>query len=143
MSENTDVKIGLYLQSAKESKKRSCKLGVSNIQLYYYGDGDDTEIDPYITFKNKVAKRVNETWAKVQQLNDAGKEVYDISSVIYRYNENNIKSDEDVEVLCKQVDAAYKRALIASLNNEPSGDMTALIENPSFETGDMTGWVLI
>lgn len=140
LSENTDVKIGLYLQSAKESKKRSCKLGVSNIQLYYYGDGDDTEIDPYITFKNKVAKRVNETWAKVQQLNDAGKEVYDISSAIYRYNENNIKSDADVEVLCKQVDAAYKRALIASLNNEPSGDMTALIENPSFETGDMTGW---
>ena len=141
LSENTDVTIGLYLQSAKESKKRSCKLGISNIQLYYYGDGDDTEIDPYITFKNKVAKRVNETWAKVQQLNDAGKEVYDISSVIYRYNENNIKSDEDVEVLCKQVDAAYKRALIASLNNETSGDMTALIENPSFETGDMTGWV--
>lgn len=140
LSENTDVKIGLYLQSAKESKKRSCKLGVSNIQLYYYGDGDNTEIDPYITFKNKVAKRVNETWAKVQQLNDAGKEVYDISSVIYRYNENDIKSDADVEVLCKQVDAAYKCALIASLNNEPSGDMTALIENPSFETGDMTGW---
>lgn len=141
LSENTDVTIGLYLQSAKESKKRSCKLGISNIQLYYYGDGDDTEIDPYITFKNKVAKHVNETWAKVQQLNDAGKEVYDISSVIYRYNENNIKSDADVEVLCKQVDAAYKRALIASLNNETSGDMTALIENPSFETGDMTGWV--
>lgn len=141
LSENTDVTIGLYLQSAKESKKRSCKLGISNIQLYYYGDGDDTEIDPYITFKNKVAKHVNETWAKVQQLNDAGKEVYDISSVIYRYYENNIKSDADVEVLCKQVDAAYKRALIASLNNEPSGDMTALIENPSFETGDMTGWV--
>lgn len=140
LSENTDVSIGLYLQSAKEKKNRSCKLGVSNIHLYYYGDGDDTEIDPYITFKNKVAKRVNETWAKVQQLNDAGKEVYDISSVIYRYNENNIKSDADVEVLCKQVDAAYKRALIASLNNEPSGDMTALIENPSFETGDMTGW---
>lgn len=141
LSENTDVTIGLYLQSAKESKKRSCKLGISNIQLYYYGDGDDTEIDPYITFKNKVAKHVNETWAKVQQLNDAGKDVYDISSVIYRYNENNIKSDADVEVLCKQVDAAYKRALIASLNNDPSGDMTALIENPSFETGDMTGWV--
>ena len=141
LSENTDVSIGLYLQSAKEKNKRSCKLGISNIQLYYYGDGDNTEIDPYITFKNKVAKRVNETWAKVQQLNDAGKEVYDISSVIYRYNENNIKSDDDVEVLCKQVDAAYKRALIASLNNEPSGDMTALIENPSFETGDMTGWV--
>lgn len=140
LSENTDVSIGLYLQSAKEKYKRACKLGISNIQLYYYGDGDDTEIDPYITFKNKVAKRVNETWAKVQQLNDAGKEVYDISSVIYRYNENNIKSDADVEVLCKQVDAAYKRALIASLNNEPSGDMTALIENPSFETGDMTGW---
>lgn len=141
LSENTDVTIGLYLQSAKEKYKRSCKLGISNIQLYYYGDGDDTEIDPYITFKNKVAKHVNETWAKVQQLNDAGKEVYDISSVIYRYNENNIKSDADVEVLCKQVDAAYKRALIASLNNDPSGDMTALIENPSFETGDMTGWV--
>ena len=141
LSENTDVTIGLYLQSAKEKYKRSCKLGISNIQLYYYGDGDDTEIDPYITFKNKVAKHVNETWAKVQQLNDAGKEVYDISSVIYRYNENNIKSDADVEVLCKQVDAAYKRALIASLNNETSGDMTALIENPSFETGDMTGWV--
>lgn len=141
LSENTDVTIGLYLQSAKDSKKRSCKLGISNIQLYYYGDGDDTEIDPYITFKNKVAKHVNETWAKVQQLNDAGKEVYDISSVIYRYKENNIKSEADVEVLCKQVDAAYKRALIASLNNEPSGDMTALIENPSFETGDMTGWV--
>lgn len=116
-------------------------LCVDDFQLYYYGDGDDTEIDPYITFKNKVAKHVNETWAKVQQLNDAGKEVYDISSVIYRYNENNIKSDADVEVLCKQVDAAYKRALIASLNNETSGDMTALIENPSFETGDMTGWV--
>lgn len=141
LSENTDVTIGLYLQSAKEKYKRSCKLGISNIQLYYYGDGDDTEIDPYITFKNKVAKHVNETWAKVQQLNDAGKEVYDISSVIYRYYENNIKSDADVEVLCKQVDAAYKRALIASLNNETSGDMTALIENPSFETGDMTGWV--
>lgn len=141
LSENTDVTIGLYLQSAKEKYKRSCKLGISNIQLYYYGDGDDTEIDPYITFKNKVAKHVNETWAKVQQLNDAGKEVYDISSVIYRYNENNIKSDADVEVLCKQVDATYKRALIASLNNDPSGDMTALIENPSFETGDMTGWV--
>lgn len=141
LSENTDVTIGLYLQSAKEKYKRSCKLGISNIQLYYYGDGDDTEIDPYITFKNKVAKHVNETWAKVQQLNDAGKDVYDISSVIYRYYENNIKSDADVEVLCKQVDAAYKRALIASLNNETSGDMTALIENPSFETGDMTGWV--
>ncbi len=140
LNEGDNATIQLYKAKCSGLSNKSGMLAVDNLQLFYYGDGNDADIDPYITYKNKVAEHVNATWAKVQQLNDAGKDVYDISGVIYRYNGNTITSEEDVDVLCAQVDEAYHRALIASLSNDPSGDMTALIVNPSFETGDMTGW---
>lgn len=140
LESDTEVKLELYMEAAKEKYKRSCLLAVANMELLYYGDGDDADIDPYIKYKNAVAKKVNETWTKVEQLNADGQTVYDISNVISRYNTNNIKSDDDVAALCAQVDAAYKLALITSLNSDPSGDMTALITNASFENGDLTGW---
>lgn len=141
LEDDTDVKLELFMEAAKEPYKRSCLLAVSNMQLYYYGDGDDVVVDPNLKYKNAVAKYVNDTWAKVEQLNDNGKTVYDVSNVISRYNNDNIKSDADVDALCAQVDAAYKLALIASLSSDPSGDMTALVANASFEEGGMTGWI--
>lgn len=140
LNEGDNATIKLYKEKCNGLTNKSGMLAVDNMELYYFGDNDDTNVDPYITFKNAVAKHVNNTWEKVKQLNEAGQKVYDISTVIYRYNSNTITTQADVEVLCEWVDKAYQRALIASLNNEPSGDMTALIINPSFETGDMTGW---
>lgn len=140
LNEGDNATIKLYKEKCKGLTNKSGMLAVDNVELYYFGDNDDAIVDPYITLKNQVAKHVNNTWEKVKQLNEAGKKVYDISTVIYRYNSNTITTQADVDVLCELVDKAYQRALIESLNNESSGDMTALIVNPSFETGDMTGW---
>lgn len=140
LSETSDATIELYKAKCSGSSNKSGMLAVANLQLYYYGDNGSTEVDPYINYKNQVAKHVNDTWKKVEQLNEAGQAVYDISTVMYRYQANAITSQADADVLCELVDAAYHRALIASLNDDPAGDMTALIANPSFETGDMTGW---
>ena len=126
LNEGDNATIKLYKEKCNGLTNKSGMLAVDNMELYYFGDNDDANIDPYITFKNAVAKHVNDTWAKVQQLNEAGQKVYDISTVIYRYNSNTITTQADVEVLCEWIDKAYQRALIASLNNDLSGDMTAL-----------------
>ena len=123
---------------------------VDNFRLMYYGTGE-VAIDPYQEFKDKVCAKVNETYTKVMKLNKAGQAAYDISSVIYRYDNDMIKTAEAANVLCDIVDKAYDNAYAAhrayivedAFNTMGAdGDISAAIENPSFETGDLTGWTM-
>lgn len=108
--------------------------------------------DSYKEYKDIVAAKVNETYQKVLQLNDAGQAAYDISTVTYRYNNNLITSQTDADALCAMVDEAYANAWEAHKNHIASqaianmdaneGDITSAIINPSFETGDLTGWTV-
>lgn len=108
--------------------------------------------DSYKEYKDIVAAKVNETYQKVLQLNDAGQAAYDISTITYRYNNNLITSQTDADALCAMVDEAYANAWEAHKNHIASqaianmdaneGDITSAIINPSFETGDLTGWTV-
>lgn len=120
-----------------------------NIKLVYSADGFS---DPYLEHKNTVINKVNSTYPKVLELNEAGQAAYDISTVIYRYKNNLITSAAIATALCEIVDKAYANAYAAHLAYNVSqvianmgangGDITGAIINPSFETGDVTGWTI-
>jgi len=120
-----------------------------NIKLVYSADGFS---DPYLEYKNTVINKVNSTYPKVLELNEAGQAAYDISTVIYRYKNNLITSAAIATALCEIVDNAYANAYAAHLaaivqeaidNMEANGgDITGAIINPSFETGDLSGWTV-
>lgn len=73
-------------------------------------------------------------------------------TIVSRYNTDQITSAGDAQALCDVVDAAYANAYAAhrakevqdvvDAMGENGGDMTTLIINPSFETGDLTGWTI-
>lgn len=139
LTEAADATVQLYKAACTGSSNKSGMLCADDLQLWYYGNGAGT-IDPYLTYKNEVAAYANATWEKVAVLNTEGQQAYDISLVISRYNSNTITSDADVAMLKEYIDEAYENALKASAYTNADGDMTALIKNASFETGDMTGW---
>lgn len=84
-------------------------------------------------------------------LNAAGQAAYDITTVISRYNNDQITTGADAQAMCDIVDAAYANAYAAHRtyivehaydNLGADGDINSVIENPSFETGDLTGWTM-
>lgn len=136
---------------ATSSSAKGAWICVDNFRLIYYGTGQ-VAIDPYKEFKDMVVAKVNETYAKVMQLNAAGQAAYDISFVIYRYNNNLITSQADAQALCTVVDRAYANALeahkaffvkqaVANMHAN-GGDLTAAIMNHSFEMGNLWGWTV-
>ena len=136
---------------ATSSSAKGAWICVDNFRLIYYGTGQ-VAIDPYKEFKDMVVAKVNETYAKVMQLNAAGQAAYDISFVIYRYNNNLITSQADAQALCAVVDRAYANALeahkafivmnvVANMQTN-GGDITEAIMNHSFEMGNLWGWTV-
>lgn len=136
---------------ATSSSAKGAWICVDNFRLIYYGTGQ-VAIDPYKEFKDMVVAKVNETYAKVMQLNAAGQAAYDISFVIYRYNNNLITSQADAQALCAVVDRAYANALeahkafivmnVVANMQANGGDITEAIMNHSFEMGHLWGWTV-
>ena len=136
---------------ATSSSAKGAWICVDNFRLIYYGTGQ-VAIDPYKEFKDMVVAKVNETYAKVMQLNAAGQAAYDISFVIYRYNNNLITSQTDAQALCAVVDRAYANALeahkafivmnVVANMQANGGDITEAIMNHSFEMGHLWGWTV-
>ena len=136
---------------ATSSSGKDAWICVDNFRLIYYGTGQ-VAIDPYKEFKDMVAAKVNETYAKVMQLNAAGQAAYDISFVIYRYNNNLVTSQADAQALCAVVDRAYANALeahkafivmnVVANMQVNGGDITEAIMNHSFEMGHLWGWTV-
>ena len=136
---------------ATSSSAKGAWICVDNFRLIYYGTGQ-VAIDPYKEFKDMVVAKVNETYAKVMQLNAAGQAAYDISFVIYRYNNNLITSQADAQALCAVVDRAYANALeahkafivmnVVANMQVNGGDITEAIMNHSFEMGRLWGWTV-
>lgn len=149
MNSSASVTLSVNKPKTDGSYKKEGWICIDNFRLIYYGTGE-APIDPYKEFKDKVCAKVNETYPKVMALNAAGQAVYDITIVINRYNNDQITSGDMAQAMCDYVDNAYANALAAHLaaivqeaidNMEANGDdLTGAIVNPSFETGDLTGW---
>ena len=136
---------------ATSSTAKEAWICIDNFRLIYYGTGEAPK-DPYKEYKDKVCAKVNETYPLVMALNVAGQATYDITTVISRYDNNQITTGADAQAMCNVVDAAYANAYAAhnAYNIEQviknmeanGGDITGAIINPSFETGDLTGWTV-
>lgn len=134
---------------ATSSSAKGAWICIDNFRLIYYGTGEAPS-DPYKDYKDMVLAKVNETYPKVMVLNAAGQAVYDITIVINRYNNDEITSGAIAQAMCDYVDNAYANALAAhnaynvqqaiDQMQQNGGDLTGAIVNPSFETGDLTGW---
>ena len=121
---------------------------VDNFKLSYSVTGFSNSYEEY---RRIVGNKINETYEKVLLLNKYGQAAYDVSIVIYRYKNNLITSQSDAEALCEIIDNAYANAYAAhlaavvkdALDNMTAngGDITSAIINPSFEMGDLTGWI--
>lgn len=138
------LKIAIPTFSSGNSSRNSW-IAVDNFVIKYKGDG--SEADNASSVKTMVGNYINITAQKVAQLNSAGQTAYDITNVLYRYNNDLLSSDGQAEIA--MIDAAYevalvahKRALVEEAINSNKGDVTSLIVNPSFETGDLTGWTV-
>lgn len=130
------------------TKAYSNSVFIDNFKLLYFGNSSE-EIDPNLAYREELAAHVNATAEKVKKLNSDGQAAYDISAVIYRYN-NDMVTGTSLEPLKAMVDNAYTNAYLAdhattakeAIANMTGNnyDLTAAIINPSFEKGDDTGW---
>ncbi len=131
--------------------EHSSSVHFDNFRLEYRGT-QTVAVDPYADYKKIVLEKVNETYPKVMALNAAGQAAYDITVVINRYNNDQITSGAIAETMCGLVDKAYANAYAAHLAynveqaidqmQQNGGDITGAIVNPSFETGNLTGWTV-
>ncbi len=126
--------------------QKKCWICLDNFQLIYTPN-DATPYDPTQGPRRTVALKINETWEKVCQLGVAGQNAYDITTVLYRYNNGLVKTETDAAALCTMIDEAYAAALVADQRakieetiKNGGGDITSLLLNPGFELGDLSGW---
>lgn len=107
----TDVTLSLN-KPATSSSAKGAWVCLDDFRLTFYGTGAAPS-DPTIAYKQMVVTKVNDTYAKVLQLNAAGQAAYDISTVMYRYNNGMVTSEADAKALCAMVDEAYNNAYAA------------------------------
>lgn len=113
---------------------------IDNIVIKYLGDGTEEENTNEI--KQSVANKINETANKVASLSPEAQAAYDITTILYRYNNDLLSSDGSVEIAL--INQAYEIAVLADKQatiNNGDGDITSLIVNPSFEDG-VNGWTI-
>jgi hypothetical protein len=142
--------ITLSVTKPNTNSTKSAWVCIDDFYLRYYGAS--AVADPNAEFKSTVLAYVNAMYPNVLKLNDAGQAAYDITIVTYRYKNEMITSAADAQAMCDIVDAAYANAYSAHLAynvqnaidqmEQNGGDITGAIVNPSFETGDLTGWTV-
>ena len=151
MNSSSSVTLSVEMPKTTGKSRTEGWICVDNFRLVYYGTGE-VAIDPYQEYKDKVCAKVNETYPLVMALNAAGQAAYDITTVISRYNNDQITTGADAQAMCDIVDAAYANAYAAHRayivehaydNLGADGDISSVIVNPSFETGDLTGWTVL
>ncbi len=103
-----------------------------NFRLAYVGDADNAH--GYV----RVKAAIDDVTAKIQTIDEAYREEFDITDIVNRFESFEIKGDGDEEVkeLYAELAQAVKSQCFAG------ADMTYAIVNNSFETGDLTGWTL-
>lgn len=111
LSAATDVALTVS-KPATSSSAKGAWICLDDFRLMFYGTGKAPE-DPTIAYKQFVVTKVNETYAKVLLLNEAGQAAYDISTVMYRYNSGMVTTEADATALCAMVDEAYNNACAA------------------------------
>lgn len=74
---------------------------------------------------------------KASQLDEAGQAAYDVTDIKTAYNNGSYADDKIADAISSVADA-YIAAVKAQTSE--NADFTELITNPSFETGDATGW---
>ncbi len=107
----TDITLALN-KPATSSSAKGAWVCLDDFRLTFYGTGA-APTDPTIAYKQMVVTKVNDTYVKVLQLNAAGQAAYDISTVMYRYNNGMVASEADAKALCAMVDEAYNNAYAA------------------------------
>ena len=155
--------------------ENNAELHVDNFVLKYIdnkkGDEDEVEQEEQSQFVSRLNTYIEETRAKVDALNEAGRAVYNISGVIADRDAGNIKTEEAFLAAIAAIDAAYEVALAAHnqkelddlLNGGNNGgdggddnegddeteeedkevDVTDLfIKNAGFGTGDDSYWTI-
>ncbi|MBR3858664.1 MAG: hypothetical protein IKJ18_01410 [Bacteroidaceae bacterium] len=137
---------------------------IDNLALYFVKEkgADEEEVNGQLQqeYTNSLNSYIEETQTKVDALNEAGQEAYDISAVIADRDAGNINSDETLQAAIAAIDAAYETALDAHNQKEledliGSGggeggeggevevDVTDLfIKNAGFGTGDDRYWTI-
>ena len=149
MGSSESVTLSVEMPKTTGRSRTEGWICVDNFHLVYYGTGE-VAIDPNKEYKDQVLAKVNETYPKVMELNEAGQAAYDIYTVVSRYNDDQITSAAEAKALCNIVDAAYASAYAAhklyivenAFNNMgPDGDVSVVIVNPSFEEG-IAGWTV-
>lgn len=119
---------------------RTSWVVIDNIVIKYLGDGTEEENTNEI--KQSVANKINETANKVALLSPEAQAAYDITTILYRYDNDLLSSDGKVEETL--INQAYAIAVLADKQakiNNGDGDITSLIVNPSFEDG-VNGWTI-
>ena len=111
LSAATDVTLTVN-KPATSSSAKGAWICLDDFRLMFYGTGK-APADPTIAYKQTVVTKVNETYAKVLLLNEAGQAAYDISTVMYRYNSGMVTTEADATALCAMVDEAYNNACAA------------------------------
>ncbi|MBO5880836.1 MAG: hypothetical protein J6Q57_04245, partial [Paraprevotella sp.] len=118
---------------------------IDNFKLMFYPTSISEESQREAEL-NELAAYINQAWDEVQAMGPEAVAAYDLSTLVYRY-ENGLISD-DIEQEKAIVDEAVAVSQIAANQAivddalASDGDITSLIVNPSFETGDRTGWTI-
>ncbi len=109
--------------------------------------------DPTLQHRATVANKINEAWQAVAAQGETAMESYDIRTVLYLYNNGYVVDPNTAQDLVNMINDASNNAIAADKTetikntvnnaiNAGGGDITAVIDNHSFEEGDVTGWTL-
>lgn len=143
MSSSANVTFSVDMPATTGKSRTEGWICIDNFRLMYYGTGE-VVIDPTIAYRKQVIDKVNETYVKVMQLNAAGQAAYDITPVIFSYNNGLVTSQAIADKLCAMVDAAYKCAYAAHLAALESDSADGLkvhftFEDANSQVGEFTG----
>ena len=114
----------------------TARMFFDDFRLYYFGEDElaSSEMDKSLIYSNQIEAVVEEY---KKNFNDVGDAVLDE----YLKGLGEIGTDKEYYNAIASMEAAY---LVAKSrhNAEEWADVTGAIINPSFETGDLTGWTV-
>lgn len=118
---------------------------IDNFKLMFYPTSITEEAQREAEL-NELAAYINQAWDEVQAMGQEAVAAYDLSTLVYRYENGLISDDiEQEKAIVDEAVAVSKLAANQAVVDDAlasDGDITSLIVNPSFETGDITGWTI-